>query len=282
MTPFKYWKATIRSPCSFLSSGWPAPTLSAFPHRRDAPAPRSFLWPSSGPAPTGPCLSCAEGSRAGRRTPGGVSPEQSRRAESPPSTCWPRFFWRSPGYGWPCWLPAHIGGSCPAFHAPVAPSPSWQGCSQSLHLHSVLTLGAAPTQVQDPALGLVEPHKVHTGPLLQLVQVPPNGILFLRCVDHTPHLGVICKLAEGALDTTMSLTKILHSTGPNIDPWGIPLVTDLHLGIEPLTTTCWTQPSNQFLIHQSVHTSNPCILYFTLTEQLSQMKQKSRNEILEL
>jgi len=40
------------------------------------------LWLSSGPAPTGPCLSCAEGSRAGCRTPGGVSPEQKGRITS--------------------------------------------------------------------------------------------------------------------------------------------------------------------------------------------------------
>jgi len=39
---------------------------------------------SSGLVPTGPRLSCAEGSRAGHRTPGGFSPEE---AESPPSTC---------------------------------------------------------------------------------------------------------------------------------------------------------------------------------------------------
>jgi len=38
---------------------------------------------SSGPAPTAPGLSCAEGSRAGCRTPGGVSPEQSRRNPLP-------------------------------------------------------------------------------------------------------------------------------------------------------------------------------------------------------
>ena len=36
----------------------------------------------------------------------------------------------------------------------------------------VLTAGVAPTQVQDLALGLVEPHEVHTGTLLKLVQVP--------------------------------------------------------------------------------------------------------------
>jgi len=33
---------------------------------------------SSGSDATGPCLSCAEGSRAGCRTPGKVSPGQSR------------------------------------------------------------------------------------------------------------------------------------------------------------------------------------------------------------
>jgi len=39
----------------------------------------------------------------------------------------------------------------------------------------VLVVGVALTQMQDPALGLVEPHEVHTGPLLQLVQVPLDG-----------------------------------------------------------------------------------------------------------
>ncbi|KAK4818642.1 hypothetical protein QYF61_016613 [Mycteria americana] len=82
----------------------------------------------------------------------------------------------------------------------------------------VLIPGVALTQVQDPALGLVEPHEVHMSPLLELVQVPLDGILSLRRVNGTTQLGVICKLAEGALDSTMSLMKILNSTGPNTDP----------------------------------------------------------------
>ena len=45
--PFRYRKAERRSPVA---------TLSAFPHRRDVPALGSFLWSSSGPAPTG-CMS---------------------------------------------------------------------------------------------------------------------------------------------------------------------------------------------------------------------------------
>ncbi|KAK4824943.1 hypothetical protein QYF61_021631, partial [Mycteria americana] len=67
----------------------------------------------------------------------------------------------------------------------------------------VLILGVALTQVQDPALGLVEPHEVHMGPLLELVQVPLDGILSLRHVNHTTQLGVVCKFAEGALDPTV-------------------------------------------------------------------------------
>jgi len=54
--------------------------------------------------------------------------------------------------------------------------------------------------VQDPALGLVNPHEVQTGPLLQLVQVCVYGTVSLRRVDHTTQLGVICRLAESALD----------------------------------------------------------------------------------
>ncbi|KAK4831029.1 LOW QUALITY PROTEIN: hypothetical protein QYF61_014917 [Mycteria americana] len=65
----------------------------------------------------------------------------------------------------------------------------------------VLIPGVAPTQ--DPALGLVEPHEVPMGPLLQLVQVPLDGIPSLRRVNHTTQLGVICKLAEGALNPTV-------------------------------------------------------------------------------
>ncbi|KAK4830557.1 hypothetical protein QYF61_011735 [Mycteria americana] len=44
----------------------------------------------------------------------------------------------------------------------------------------VLIPGVVLTQVQDPALGFVEPHEVHISPLLELVQVPLDGILSLR------------------------------------------------------------------------------------------------------
>ncbi|KAK4814026.1 hypothetical protein QYF61_004656 [Mycteria americana] len=54
----------------------------------------------------------------------------------------------------------------------------------------VFVLGIALTQVQDLALGLVEPHEVCTKP----VKVPLDGIPSLQRVDHTTQLGVIRKL----------------------------------------------------------------------------------------
>jgi len=67
----------------------------------------------------------------------------------------------------------------------------------------VLILGAAVTQSQDSALGLVELRGVHIGPVLELVQVPLGGIPSLSCVDRITQLGVICKLAEDALNPTV-------------------------------------------------------------------------------
>jgi len=58
------------------------------------------------------------------------------------------------------------------------------------------------------------------GPLLKLVQVPLDGIPSFWCVNCTTQLGVICKLAEGALGLTKSLMKMLNSAGPSKDPEG--------------------------------------------------------------
>ena len=54
--------------------------------------------------------------------------------------------------------------------------------------------------MQDLALGLIEPYEVHAGPLFKLLQDPLDAILSLRRVNCTTQLGVICKLAEGALN----------------------------------------------------------------------------------
>jgi len=82
----------------------------------------------------------------------------------------------------------------------------------------ILVMRVALTHMQDPEPSFVEPHEVHMGPLLKLVQVPLNGIPVLRHVDCTTQLGVICKLSESAFNPTVSLMKILNSSGPSNDP----------------------------------------------------------------
>ena len=139
--------------------------------------PDHFCGPP-GPTPTGPCPAYAEGSGAGRRTPG-----QSREAESPPSTCWPRFFRYSQGFlgflGCKHVFSAHVQLFIHQYPQvllsrtalnPFIPQP-------------LVILRVALTQVQDLALGLVEPQEVHMGPLLKLVQVTVDGILSVRCVN---------------------------------------------------------------------------------------------------
>ncbi|GAB0196099.1 cAMP-dependent protein kinase inhibitor alpha [Grus japonensis] len=71
----------------------------------------------------------------------------------------------------------------------------------------VVVLGIALTHVQDLALGLVELHEVHMGPLLQPVKVPLDGIPSLQQVNRSTQLEVVGKLAEGALDPTVHVSN---------------------------------------------------------------------------
>jgi len=61
------------------------------------------------------------------------------------------------------------------------------------------------TQVQDFAFGFAELDEVLLGLLLELVWFSLSGILSCRCANFTTQLGVICKLAEGALDSTVDV-----------------------------------------------------------------------------
>ncbi|KAK4826701.1 hypothetical protein QYF61_010916 [Mycteria americana] len=67
----------------------------------------------------------------------------------------------------------------------------------------VFVLGIAPTQVQYLALDLVELHEVRMGPPLKPVKVLLDCIPSLQQVDRTTQLGVVGKLAEGALNPTV-------------------------------------------------------------------------------
>jgi len=82
----------------------------------------------------------------------------------------------------------------------------------------LLIVGVVLTQVQDLALGLIEPHEVHTGPLLELVQVPLDDLRPSGGLTAPLSLVSSADLLEDALDLAKSLMKMLHSTSPNTDP----------------------------------------------------------------
>ena len=99
-------------------------------------------------------------------------------------------------------------------------------------------IGIAPTWVQDLALGPVELNEVGMGTPLKPVQVPLDGTPYLWYTNCTTQLGVICKVAEGVLDSTVHVTyKDVNKTSPNTDPRGITVVISLHLDTEQLTAT---------------------------------------------
>lgn len=56
-------------------------------------------------------------------------------------------------------------------------------------------------------------------PLLKLTKVPLDGIPSLQHVGYTPQLGVVGKVAEGALiQPSLMLTKMLRVVGPSTNP----------------------------------------------------------------
>ncbi|KAK4824003.1 hypothetical protein QYF61_009128 [Mycteria americana] len=67
---------------------------------------------------------------------------------------------------------------------------------QPLFPKPVALHGVVVAQVQDFALGLVEPHTIGLGPSIQPVQILP----MLKQTNTPAQLGVVCKLTEGALN----------------------------------------------------------------------------------
>lgn len=77
----------MRSSCSCLFSRLNS-LNSAFPSKRDTPAPQSSSLPFTGPAPGSPCFSYTEDPQPGHSTPDVASLGLSRGAGSPVSPCW--------------------------------------------------------------------------------------------------------------------------------------------------------------------------------------------------
>ena len=251
----------MRSPCSLLFSKLNKPSSLSLSSQQRCCSPLSILVPSSGPTPAAPHPSCPGGPRPGHSTAGGAFQGQSRGAQPPPSPLpaatplllQPRGLSAFRAAGAHCCLMSRF---CPL--GPPGPSP--QGCSQRVLLQAVLMSGTAPTQEQHLAPGLVKPHQVPMCPLSEPVQVPLHGVPSFCCVHCTTQLGVISKLLRvHSIPPSVSLIEMLKSSGPRMDPWGTPLITGLHLDMEPLTTALWLRPSNQFLIQHILQPSNPSL-----------------------
>ncbi|KAK4810059.1 hypothetical protein QYF61_007223 [Mycteria americana] len=76
---------------------------------------------------------------------------------------------------------------------------------QPLFPRPVVLHGVVVTQVQDPTLGLVEPHTIDLSPSIQPVQVPLQSLPTLQQINTPTQLGVICKLIEGALNPLIQI-----------------------------------------------------------------------------
>lgn len=109
----------------------------------------SFFWPSSGPTPIGPCCCCADDSKAGCSTPGGVSQKPSRVGRIGSLQLPVKLFMTQPRT-WLSESQAHNPSSCSAFHSLVPRSSSQQSCSQTNPSPACIDSGSCP----DPDAGL--------------------------------------------------------------------------------------------------------------------------------
>ncbi|KAK4807192.1 hypothetical protein QYF61_024312 [Mycteria americana] len=140
---------------------------------------------------------------------------------------------------------------------------------QPLFPKPVALHGVAVAQVQDLALGLVKPHTIDLGPSIQPVQVPLQSLPPLKQINTPTQLGVICKLAEGALDPFVQIIdkdikqnwpqhRALGNTACERPPTGVNSIHHHSLGLAmqpvlyPAKSTPVQAMSSQFLQENAV------------------------------
>lgn len=156
LVPFRYRNAATMSPWNLLFCRlYNLNSLSLSSQQRSSSHVKSYLWPSSGLAPTGPCRYVHD-QRAEDSIPSRVSCERSRLGESPPLNSWSCLFWCSSGHCCLFGLEEHSAGSGEVFQLqwnifiedsiqPISLSSSPQGCPLSICLPSLyLFLGWPP------------------------------------------------------------------------------------------------------------------------------------------
>ncbi|KAK4831242.1 hypothetical protein QYF61_016474 [Mycteria americana] len=144
-----------------------------------------------------------------------------------------------------------------------------QAAFQPLFPKPVALHGVAVAQVQDLALGLVEPHTIDLGPSIQPVQVPLQSLPTLQQINTPTQLGVICKLTESTLDPFVQIIdkdvkqnwpqhRALGNTACDRPPTGVNAIPHHSLGpaIQPVLYPAKSTPiqamSSQFLQENAV------------------------------
>ncbi|KAK4821259.1 hypothetical protein QYF61_017137 [Mycteria americana] len=202
--PFRYWKAAIRSRQSLLFSRLNNPnSLSLSSQKCSSPLTifMALLWTHSNRSMSFLMLGAPEVNTVLQVGPhdrrGGESPQPAGHASFDAAQDMVGFL------GCKQALPGHV-------ELLINQHPQvllLRAALSPFSVQPVFVLGIAPTHVQDLALGLVELHEVHMGPPLKPVKVPLDGIPSLQRVICTTQLGIIGKLAEGALNPAVHVTN---------------------------------------------------------------------------
>ncbi|KAK4828228.1 hypothetical protein QYF61_024723 [Mycteria americana] len=166
----------------------------------------------------------------------------------------------------------HLGTLLAHIHPAIDQHPQvllCQAAFQPLFPKPVALHGVAVTQLQDPALSLVEPHTIGPSPWIQPVQVPLQSLPTLKQIYTPSQFGVICKLTEGALDPFVQVIdknikqnwpqhRALGNTACDQPPTGFNSIHhhSLGLAIQPVLYPAKSTPvqamSSQFLQENAV------------------------------
>ncbi|KAK4810615.1 hypothetical protein QYF61_007352 [Mycteria americana] len=166
----------------------------------------------------------------------------------------------------------HLGALLAHIQAAVNQHPQVLPCwaaFQPLFPKPVVLHGVAVAQVQDLALGLVEPHTIGPSPSIQPVQVPLYSLPPLKQINTPTQLGVICKLTEGALDPFVQIIdkdikqnwpqhRALGNTTCDWPPTGVNSIHHHSVGLAiqpvlyPVKSTPVQAMSSQFLQENAV------------------------------
>ncbi|KAK4814264.1 hypothetical protein QYF61_012819 [Mycteria americana] len=177
------------------------PHISTTSFQTSALDPSPASLPFSGHAPAPQCLSCSGGPKTEHSIRGAASPVPGVQGHDHfPSPAGHTIFDTSQDA---IGFLGHLGTLLAHIQAAVNKHPQVLFCLAAFQPpfpKPVALHGVVVAQVQDLALGLVKPHTIDLGPLIQPVQVPLQSLPTLKQINTPAKLGVICRLTEGALD----------------------------------------------------------------------------------